>query len=740
MYVFPKEYENKRNSIITHHYPKSPANVAVEEYKQQLNDFTSLILKLNLRQKDQDAVFKLGLSLLENFKKISESLSFSENLAQSLELSADFARQHFEKFNSNYKRNQFFISKENFVKPIEKSIGTRWELKKVKAIGRIIRIPRLIQCTMQYVPIKHTLKSLFACKEFKSMYFEYNSHDRSNIIGHDGTKSYTCFNSGNVFKNNDFFKLNPYCIQIQIGVDDFEVCNPLQSKANHHKICAVYFTIHNIPPNFQSKLNNIYLVCLCNTDDLKSKQTDPNNIWQLIVDEIKVLETDGIDVCGENIKGTLIHAIFDNLGANVGLGFSASFSAVKYCRICICTKSECQCATQEDQCVLRTIKNYEESIDVIDDSESVNYNDSNGVKFYCVLSDLKYFHIVQNATVDAMHDLNEGCIPKLLNQIFSLGMKLKIFSIDELENLIKFYDYGVLSVSDVPSRIDHNKKNMGQNAAQSMCLFRNLQFILHKWKHHPQLEKVWKCYESLLYICDVAYSYEVTELEIEKLQNAIKIHLKLFQEVFNICLSPKHHFLVHYPRLIREIGPVIFYNMMRFDSKHKVFKVIRNKTNNFTAINKSLATQHQKQLFVNGFSYKDDIKWGILRPIENEDLFNWWSQQNTDQSCLKWQTKYLYLNQYKYMQNLMIIYKGRFHEIFNIIQHCEEFYFVCKPYFVLEFDKFYNSFHVIEEQSAELVLIKFKTLLHFIPYDIKFIGTKKYIISSNRDMHKHLEP
>lgn len=172
--------------------------------------------------------------------------------------------------------------------------------------------------------ILQTLKSLFLCDEFASLYFKYNENIKSNVTARDGSKNYTSFNSGSRFAKNDLFWLYSDSIQLLISADEFEPCNALQSKANRHKICAVYMTIQNLPAKYASKLNNIYLVCLCNSDNLKSKQTDFNNIWQLIVNEISVLETHGIVVNKKNLRGTLVHTVFDNLGTNVGLGFAGS--------------------------------------------------------------------------------------------------------------------------------------------------------------------------------------------------------------------------------------------------------------------------------------------------------------------------------------------------------------------------------------------------------------------------------
>lgn len=303
---------------------KSEHTRATEDFNQFLEASVKLILEMKLKRTDTDKLFQLIVGLLKNVKSVFQNWTneFVDPL-DAIDLITQIACNHFQTFASAYKRNQELISNNRFVAPVEIAIGTRWEMKKIdNTHGRAVRIPKHIQSTLQYVPILKSLESLFSCEEFSSLYFQYNQNQRTNEIGKDGSKLYSGFSSGSAYAQNDLFKNHPDSLQLQIAVDDFEPCNPLQSKANRHKICAVYFRIHNLPPKHQSKLHNIHLVCLCNSDDLKTKQTDFNNIWQLIVDEISILEKAGIDVVGRNIKGTLVHTAFDNLGANQSLGFS----------------------------------------------------------------------------------------------------------------------------------------------------------------------------------------------------------------------------------------------------------------------------------------------------------------------------------------------------------------------------------------------------------------------------------
>lgn len=287
-------------------------------------------------------------------------------------------------------------------------------------------------------------------------------------------------------------------LQFQICGDEYDPCNSLQSKAGRHKIYAFYVRIHNLPPKFTSKLDNIYLLLLVNSNDLTTKQTDFNNIWNLIKSDILKLETEGIMVGGKPLKGTLVHTAFDNLGANVSLGFSGSFTALKYCRHCLSSKIECQKCTSESECTLRTVENYEHSLEIVDESESVNLDETDGVKFHCALNDLNYYHIIQNPTVDIMHDICEGYIPKLLSQFFKLCFAKKKFTNAKLDVMMKAFDFGILNHSNIPSDVNFNKRSLGQNAAQSLCLLMHMPFILHRYRDRPELEEARKCIETLL--------------------------------------------------------------------------------------------------------------------------------------------------------------------------------------------------------------------------------------------------
>lgn len=169
-----------------------------------------------------------------------------------------------------HRENCIFTKKEltknmNYVEPIEKAMGLKWRTK----IKPDLNLPnhQLVQATFQLVPVSKTLESLFRNEKFKQKFIEYN--ERKQFDGcSDGTyDDYCC---GNVAKGSDIFRTG-HSIIFQFGIDEFDVCDGLKTKATLHKLFAVYFQIRNIPPEYAARLNNIYLVALSPSSNFKER-------------------------------------------------------------------------------------------------------------------------------------------------------------------------------------------------------------------------------------------------------------------------------------------------------------------------------------------------------------------------------------------------------------------------------------------------------------------------------------
>lgn len=282
----------------------------------------------------------------------------------------------------------------------------------------------------------------------------------------------------------------------------------------------------------------------------------------------KVLETDGINVGNNlNLKGTLIEVIADNLGANGSLGFVESFNAINFCRICEMPKRLCQTACEEDSFALRSIESYQNHLKTIDNSTKVDFAKTTGNIQNCDLNKLEYFHIMENFTVDVMHDIAKGVILFFLHHLFQYCIQKKICTEESLIHKIQYFDYGVLKRKNLPSMIQLNKHNLNQSAAQSMCLFLNIPFILRGYMH--ELQPVWLCIVSLLKVVQIVNTNTVFEHYLVALRKNICVYLKEFKIHFCSTLTPKQHFFTHYPTIIRRMGSV------------KVMSTIRSKTSDF---------------------------------------------------------------------------------------------------------------------------------------------------------------
>lgn len=122
--------------------------------------------------------------------------------------------------------------------------------------------------------------------------------------------------------------------------------------------------------------------------------------------------------------------------------------------------------------------------------------------------------------------------------------------------MIQYHDYGILNRRNVPSQINMDKHNLNKKASQSLCLFRNIPFILHEFRE--KLESVWICVESLLQMTQIVYSSKITECDLQTLERCTFDHLNCVRAKLKIKdnLIPKHHLTTHYSGVIRAMGPL----------------------------------------------------------------------------------------------------------------------------------------------------------------------------------------
>ena len=133
----------------------------------------------------------------------------------------------------------------------------------------------------------------------------------------------------------------------------------------------------------------------------------------------------------------------DNLGLHGLLGFAESFNANFMCRFCKMDKTQRSLATEEDKLYLRTKESYKEDLELHDISRS-------GIKKRCIFNNLSDFHVIDNLSVDIMHDFLEGtCKFDMVAILKYCTIKMKFFSLLGLAERMKNYDWGLAESSNI---------------------------------------------------------------------------------------------------------------------------------------------------------------------------------------------------------------------------------------------------------------------------------------------------
>lgn len=402
--------------------------------------------------------------------------------------------------------------------------------------------------------------------------------------------------------------------------------------------------------------------------------------------------------------GTLINVTFDNLGGNSSLGYFGCNSSY-YCRICELTRNECGVTTEDVPTKYRSKDEYAIALDIIETSYSVEPKDTKGIARYCVLNDLRFFHILDNFNVDIMHDICEGVIPFLLLKFFKYCIHNKIIANDHvLNNYLFNHDYGLLNSKNIPSYVSLTRSNLGQNASQNKCIIQNLPYIFYDFRNEPKLEKIWSCVFDILKILRIIYSINICENDLKDLEKTISSYLKQILQCFDIkSLTYKHHMMIHYANVIRAVGPLVHMSTMRFEMNHKIFTNFVRRSNNFMNVSKSLANSKQTATLFET-PYQNVISHGKLRyKLENSriELHEFFEKIDDIQV-----TKWLKINSNTYRNGLYL--KGNdmlFYEIIDIFCQNGVFFFGCEECVHGSFDPFLFSIEIRKMSLPKYIII-----------------------------------
>lgn len=492
----------------------------------------------------------------------------------------------FRDLETEWKQMKYFVNLGGFVEPVEETFpgGVSYVQKRDSTTGTVKQVE--VPDTFQRIPLTRLLKQLIEIPGILQVMLEWQQRD-------DGVLQDVF--DGELCKSHPLF-LNETSIPLVLYQDDCECVNPLGSKTGTHKLGLIYFQIKSLPPDLLSSLRSHFLCAVYKSSDAKDPY-DLDDVLRPIVAELQVLEREGITVDTPTFHGvvkfSLVQVVGDNLGLNSILGYTESFSATHMCRWCKVPKVVWHRQTREDPAALRTIHTHQTDLALSSLKET-------GLKKDSQLNNLSFYHVTDNVAGDIMHDLLEGVCGFEIKLVLNVLIEQKHVTLDQINYRITSFDYGFSDKTNKPSVISkHDLKNpegaMHQSAAQTWCLIRHLPTMIGDLI--PEGHKEWELLLVLLHCMEFIFSPSITVAATLYLTKIIEEHHSLFLELFpELHLRPKHHFMLHYPRAIRKLGPLVHFWAMRFEAKHNFFKRVSHVTCNFVNICKTMAYRHQMQL------------------------------------------------------------------------------------------------------------------------------------------------
>lgn len=575
-----------RDSINNYDELKDPFNFgksANELYESTLKFIISLYNNNNFNNSDvlyiqsgmTENILKPIASILKNMVKINISEPILVSTFNRLE---GLIVNPFNYCSTEYHLNNWLISNNLLCKVQQITINN--QMCPVSYSGEICYNEKVTKGAL--LPLQFQFKQFFEHdNNFKT------SYDRLVNFQTDKT-SFLNFVQGNLWKQKTSQYEGKIVFPYFLYIDDFEINNPLGSHATYQSIAAIYYSFPLIENN--SKLSNIFLAALIKSTDFKEFGNDPCLLQ--IIDEINYLANEGIIITTEHgefkvyfILGLILG---DNLGLNSILEFSKSFSSNYYCRFCKTHKTIANKLCEEDGSSMRNANNYLKDVAEMNFSETGIYKNS-------ILNSIKHFHVVENYCVDIMHDVFEGiCHYDMCHIIKYYTNIAQIISLTTLNKQKTNFNYGPIEVGNISPEITEqhlNKCHLKMSAREMMTFVHFFSIMVGEFV--PENDEVWQFYLTLVKIIDMLLSYKFTESKIEYLKQLIHQHNSMYIRLFNDTLKPKHHFLTHYPTIIRYAGPPRHYWCFRFEGKHKELKAYARATSSRKNITLTLAKKCQ---------------------------------------------------------------------------------------------------------------------------------------------------
>lgn len=591
----------------------------------------------------------------------------------------------FDKINTEDKRLALIKTK-NFQKPKEFFIGSVFERKQMNTNrDHFISVPKY-GC---YCPLKKSLQMFLQIRGMLSAIMNYISDlSESSVFIKNCMQASLWSKKFPEWRSQVTFSNKNITLPLMVYFDEFVAGAALGANVSSSKFGAVYATILCLPPSIASKLSSFLFSTIVKAEDLS--KLGNKKVFSQLVKDLNTLSSEGVEVEVGGQAKTIFFECFmiigDNLGLNSIFDMKKSFNADFCCRICKATKIEIQEMVEEDEALLRNEDDYEANVRDEDLDKSGFHDES-------IFNLINGYHICTNFTVDVMHDIMEGVADYVMSNLITFYVNKKYFELHELNAQIKNFDFGNVNR---PTEIKFDTETRGIKIKMSAAQMSNfVQFfgclIGHRIKKSSEEDiDAWNLYKSLNNILMLATLPKLTSGTPSQLKDFIKELCILYKKLFGL-LKPKFHFLIHYPEILRKMGPLVNFWCMRCESRHRILKAAFNAFSGNKSPLKTIAIKEMLRL-CNDLHSAEVSEKVVFGPKDDSSCDSEILSSMTSEVLSKaefFTTVQIDENNFR-LGSVIVVQLDTitklFGKIIKIISLKDEIYFVCKIYEEIVFD------------------------------------------------------
>ena len=236
----------------------------------------------------------------------------------------------------------------------------------------------------------------------------------------------------------------------------------------------------------------------------------------------------------------------------------------------------------EDTQLLRSLTSY----------ETATFDGNEGLSGKCIFHKIPNYNILDQVIFDPMHDLNEGVCRYVMGFLLDLFINVeKRFTLDFFNAKLAGINY-IGHYNATPALTEDQVKTGYLIISSSEMIFLLEYFGLLVGDRVPKKNKAWELFLLLKDIVYIVYGVSFDDNILNKLDEKITQHHKLYLKLSQRNLTIKFHNLLHFRRFIERMGPPRFFTSIRYEGRHNDFKEYSDVTNNYMNSPYSLAAQN----------------------------------------------------------------------------------------------------------------------------------------------------